>query len=216
MKRMFKLVLIIAMAFPVTAMAQLFGFFDSGTSEDLQHDFDIARLNDLEVLSGYIEQYHSITGKYPFQGEVDYPHYVHIATQEQQKYAQGGPPYEHKKTPSSDLLRELVSVLGDEISVPFDPQRMPVNKPNFYIYMVVDDVYFLAVHLHNDFPFAQKVANYYYKVEVTSNAIGNRPGTWLRADLLSDPQYIEAASAAPIKPGYVEELRNKLGGNDAF
>lgn len=215
-KSIAKLALLVFAAFPVYSNAEFLDFLSSGTSENLQHDFDIARLNDLEILSGYIEQYREITGKYPFQGEVDYPHYVYIATQEQQQYAQGGPPYRHKITQTSDLIRELTTTLGTEISVPFDPQRVPVNKPNFYIYMVVDDVYFLAVHVHNNFSFTQRVTDYYYKVEVTNNSQGNRPGTWLRAELLSDPDYIEAVSTNPIKPGYVEKLRDSLGGNGAF
>jgi hypothetical protein len=188
----------------------------SGTSEDLQHDFDIARLRDLETLSGYIEEYRARAGKYPFQGDVPFPNYVFIATEQQQQYAQGGPPYEHRKTPAVDFLRELQAVLGEDVALPFDPQRVPVNKPNFYVYMVVDDNYFLAVHVHNAFPFAQKVADYYYKVEVTNNVDGNRQGTWPRAELLADPGYMEAVSAVPIKPGYVEQLRESLGGNAAF
>jgi len=207
-------IVLAVLALPGLAQAQL--GFRCGTLEALQHDFDVARLKDLESLSGYIEQYHARAGKYPFQGEVPYPHYVHIATAEQQQYAQGGPPYEHRKTPAVDFLRELEAVLGDDVTLPFDPQRVPVNKPNFYIYMVVGDTYFLAVHVHNGFPFAQEVAECYYKVEVTSQLDGNRQGTWPRAELLADPGYVEAVNAAPNRPGYVEDLRQGLGGNDAF
>ena len=116
----------------------------SGTSESLQHDLDITRLEDLKVLSGHIEKYRELTGKYPFEGAVNIPNYTLIATREQQKYAVGGPGYNHKKTPAIDFVSELQEKLGD-IEVPFDLQRVPVNKPNFYIYSIVDDVYFLSL-----------------------------------------------------------------------
>lgn len=187
----------------------------SGTSESLQHDLDIARLEDLKVLSGHIEKYRELTGRYPFEGVVNIPNYTLIATREQQKYAVGGPSYNHKKTPAIDFVSELRAKLGD-IEVPFDLQRVPVNKPNFYIYSIVDDTYFLAVHVHNDFSFANKISDYYYKVEVTNRNGGNRTGTWFRTELLSHPEFNAALQSPPIKPGYTSKLRTRLGGNGAF
>lgn len=216
MKPLLKLVLVTVIALSCVACAPLGDFLESGTSEDLQHDLDIARLKDLEALSGYIEQYHEATGKYPLQGEVDFQHYVYIATQEQQQYVRGSPPYTHKTSPATRFVRELTDVLGADLVIPFDPQRYPVNKPNFYIYMVAGDTYFLAVHLHNDFAFTQKVADYYYKVEVTNAPEAVRQGLWLRNELLANPDYVDAATAAPFKPGYVEQVRSSLGGNAAF
>lgn len=98
MNRDTKLLFLFLFLMPCLSHAGLMDFFKSGTSEDLQHDFDIVRLKDIATLSGYIEKYKEITGKYPFEGEVNIPHYVHIATKEQEQYAKGGPPYEHKKT----------------------------------------------------------------------------------------------------------------------
>lgn len=188
----------------------------SGTSEALQHDLDIVRLQDLQTLSTYVERYREIKGRYPLQGQADVPHYVHIATQEQQQYAQMSPPYAHVKTPAKDFVDELIATLGNDIEVPFDLQRVPVNKPNFYIYMITGKTYFLAVHVHQDFPFANKVADFYNKVEITNGTDVNRPGTWQRAKLLTNPAYISATHAQPHKPGYTEQLRDRLGGNGAF
>jgi hypothetical protein len=216
MKRDMKWLLFFCLFIPCLSSAGLMDFFRSGTSEDLQHDFDIVRLKDLSTLSGYIEKYKEITGKYPFEGEVNIPHYVHIATKEQEQYAKGGPPYKHKKTSAKDFIKELQSKLGNDIQIPFDLQRVPVNKPNFYIYMVMGDVYFLAVHVHNDFSFANKIADYYYKVEVTNNSNAKSKGTWLRSELLANQSYIGAINVKPKKPDYAEELRNRLGGNNAF
>lgn len=80
MKSVLKLLFVIIIMLPAISDAQLPDIFGSGTSEGLQHDFDITRLKDLGTLSGYLEKYHETTGKYPFQGEVNYPHYVYVAT----------------------------------------------------------------------------------------------------------------------------------------
>lgn len=215
MHRHTKLILLLLLM-PRLAQAGFMDFFKSGTSEDLQHDLDIVRLKDIATLSGYIEKYKEIAGKYPFEGEVNVPHYVHIATKEQEQYAKGGPPYQHKRTSVQDFIKELQSKLGNDIQIPFDLQRVPVNKPNFYIYMVIGNFYFLAVHVHNDFSFANRVADYYYKVEVTNNSDANRKGTWLRSELLANEAYINAINEKPNKAGYAEQLRDKLGGNNAF
>lgn len=201
---------------PAISFAGILDFFKSGTSEALQHDFDIVRLNDLVQLSGYIEQYHDLTGRYPLEGETELPHYVHIATKEQEKYADVGPPYSHKRTSAKAFIDELQKELGTDIQIPFDLQRVPTNKPNFYIYMIKDSTYYLAVHVHQDFPFANKIGDYYNKVEVTNYPGTKRKGTWLRSDLIVNPSFVDAIEAIPYKPGYAEELREKLGANDAF
>ena len=194
----------------------VFRYLQTGTSEPLQEDFDIARLNDLVELSGYIEQYWQKTGKYPYQSTEPIPVYVFVATQEQAKYTKNGPPYEHIRVEPSNFVAELVSVLGDSISVPFDPQRVPVNKPNFYLYMVAGENYYLAVHLHQEFEFANHLGDFYSKVEVTNDPLATRKGTWRRAELLQQPTFQAALKARPNKPGYVEDLRSRLGGNSAF
>jgi len=135
--------------------------------------------------------------------------------QAQQKYTQSKLPFEHKKTSAKEFVTELQSKLGN-IEVPFDLQRVPVNKPNFYIYMVVDDVYFLAVHLHNGYSFTNNISKFYNKVEVTNNPDAVRSGVWLRSELIDNPAYKAALQAQAYKPGYTAQLRNKLGGNNAF
>jgi hypothetical protein len=46
------------------------------------------------------------------------------------------------------FILELESALGSPIEEHYDPQFHPVDKPNFYIYLVRDDTYFFAVHVH--------------------------------------------------------------------
>jgi len=165
---------------------------------------------------GYIEQYKELTGTYPFQKETNLPHYIFIATKDQEQYTKNGPPYKHKRTAASDFVDELKSTLGDDIQIPFDLQRVPTNKPNFYMYLVRDEHYYLAVHLHQNFPFANKIGNYYYKVEISSNKNAGSKGTWLRNKLLAHPPFNAARKATPHKPDYAKSTREKLGGNDAF
>ncbi|EAR09115.1 hypothetical protein [Reinekea blandensis] len=212
-----KFFLLFVLIMPISANADLFGIGESGTNEELQHDLDIARINDLVLMSGYIQAFKEKTGSYPLQGEVPFPNYVYVATKEQKQYTEGGgPPYSHKNTPVNELIEELMTVLGSDIEIPFDLQRVPVNKPNFYIYMVHGDSYYFAVHLHHPQQYANKVSDHYYKVEVTNNEKAVRQGVWLRKDLLNDEVFLNDLSKTPIKPGYTESLRVKLGGNTAF
>ena len=139
MKQASRIVLILALLIPVVSSAGLMDFFKSGTSKKLQNDFDFVRLMDVATLSGYIEEYSYVTGKFPFGCEIEYPHYVHIATKQQEQYAKGAPPYQHKRASAKEFIVELQSKLGKDIEIPFDLRKAPVNKPNFYIYMVVDN-----------------------------------------------------------------------------
>src|SRR5690606_34714874 len=101
---------------------------------------------------------------------------------EQQRYV-AAPSIEHTTTGIGSLLAELQRVLGDELQLPFDPQRVPVNMPNFYVYMIDGDNWYLTVHLHEAFPFANRLADYYHKQDLT-NSEQRGPGQWLRSELL--------------------------------
>ena len=206
---------IVLLLFIVSCTTSSDGFLDSGTSEPLQHDFDIARLNDLKNLGGMIEEYKDKTGRYPLEGISNVPNYVHIATKNQQKFVKGKPPYSHKITDVNEFILTLQEVLGNDIKIPFDPQKIPVNKPNFYIYKISGDIYYLAVHVFEEYEFSKNVAKYYNKVEVT-NSPQRSKGAWLYDELISNSTFEDAISKTPNKPGYVEQLRNKMGNNNAF
>ena len=174
-----------------------------------QHDIDIARLNDLKVMGAYVEEYRNVKGRYPFEGEYDVPVYVYIATRGQQKYVKGAPPVEHVRVGVKDFIAELEEGLGTSVLLPFDPQKVPVKKPNFYIYMIDSGTFNLAVHLYSEFSFARKVSEHYFKVEV-SNSPNTSYGIWPYEDLLKDKDFIAASSEKPAKPDYVEEMRQKM------
>jgi hypothetical protein len=187
---------------------------ESGTSDALQHDFDIARLKDLAVLSGYIEQFHALTGRYPLQGASTLANYSFIATREQQKGITP-PPYEHTRTEVGTLISELQQVLGEDLELPFDPQQFAVTAPVFYMYMIIEDTWFLAVHLYGDYPFANRLGDHYSKVEITNRG-QTGPGQWLREALMNNADYQAAVARQPHQPGYVEKVRAGMGGNRAF
>lgn len=135
--------------------------------EGFQNDADIVRLKHLQYWVNLIEEYHAKTGKYPFQGQSDAPIIVKIATPRQLAYFPEDPSgiqnYSMKK-----LVATLEKGLGRTIDEYYDPQYAPDAKPNFYLYMIDGDEYFLAVHTHQAYPFARKVAQNYYKVEVSN------------------------------------------------
>ncbi len=149
-------------------------FKKMGTSSVYQHDADIVRLKHLKYLGGIIEEFKEKTGEYPLVNGSPLQNYVHIASSHQQEYAQsGGPPYEHTKTGMREFKKILERGLNRKIDLPFDPQTVAVNKPNFYIYMTERDRYFLSVHLHDGEGVGRKVGPYYYKAEISNVSIPN-------------------------------------------
>ena len=217
----FKLIpiLILLAVMPSVVSADLFGgvkdILSTGTSSPMQQDFDIARLKDLKELGGHIERYKVLTGKYPLEGVTNVSNYVHIATKGQQKYASGRPPFSHKLTDVKELIAELQKVLGEDVLIPFDPQKIPVHKPNFYVYTVHGSTYYLAVHLFQSFPFSKNVADNYNKLEVT-NSPQRGKGAWLYNDLIKNLEFVSAVAKTENKPGHVESLRRSMGNNNAF
>ena len=141
---------------------------------------------------------------------------VHIATENQQRQIIGGPPYAHEVIAAEELRNELESVLGQRIEFPHDPQRVAVGRPNFYMYMIDGDTYFLAVHLHHHYAFAQHVGPNYSKLEL-SNKPNPINGIWSLEDLLRHEQFLASATRPLHNPqtfarssfrGAIETARN--------
>lgn len=175
----------------------------AGTSESFQKDADIVRLKHLKYYGELIEEYARKAGKYPFQGREKVPVYVFVAHDRQEKYTKPGPPYSHVVVPFSELVKDVESVLGREIPEYFDPQFVPVHKPNFYIYMVADDTYYFAVHVYQPFTFAKKVGENYNKIEISNN-----PGKESRAcapdALFGSKSFKKELGKKMRKPGFFE------------
>lgn len=171
------------------------------TSTSFQKDADIIRLRHLNYYGDILEEYNQKAGHYPFQGQEDIPLYVHVANDKQINSTKDGPSYAHKVIPFKDFVLELERVLGREINEYYDPQYAPDHKPNFYIYMITNDTYFFAIHVHQPFGFAKKVAEYYYKIEISNNP--NRQN--LAKDpfeLFSSPEFLTELDKPLSKEGF--------------
>lgn len=138
------------------------------TSVTFQKDADIVRLKHLKYYGELIGKYRAAKGIYPFQGRKDNPIYVHIANDKQKKATKDGPKSPHVVIPLAEFIAEIESTLGHEIAEYYDPQYSGVYKPSFYTYKVHQDIYFFAIHVHQPFPFAKKVSEFYYKVEISN------------------------------------------------
>ncbi len=179
-----------------------------GTSAEYQHDADIVRLNDVKLFGSYLQKYYKIAGHYPLQGASELPVYVHLATKEQEQFTKSGPGHSHTEISLETLIKEMGSVLKEEIIVPFDPQHRPANKPNFYIYMITGDTFYFAVHLHQSYSFTRKVDDYYHKLEIS-----NKPDIGQNIlkydDLLKNKAFTKALEEKMIKPDYFKHVREE-------
>jgi hypothetical protein len=179
-----------------------------GAAESFQHDADILRLQHLKYYGLLIEEYHDKTGRYPFQGKSEVPIYVHVANDQQVGFIKNAAPYKHEVVSFAEFVRELESSLGRAVEEYYDPQYRPVGKPNFYVYMVHKDAYFFAVHLHQGFPFAERLAEHYYKAEISS-AANEQNRAWSPSDLFKDPDFVKATQRPLAKPGFFREREKK-------
>ncbi|MCP4678696.1 MAG: hypothetical protein GY854_24935 [Deltaproteobacteria bacterium] len=143
-------------------------FLRSDAAEDFQRDADIIRLRHLHYYGSLLEEYRAATGRYPLQGREPVPVYVLVGHSDQLRQIPPGPEYEHVVVPFAELVEELQAGLGRSIEERYDPQLFARYKPNFYIYKVTSAGFFFAVHTHQGFPFATRVGDNYFKVEISS------------------------------------------------
>ena len=200
-----KILLLVALAIPVIGIF-VWSQVRSGLQK-FQVDADILRLQHLKHYGQLIEEYHQETGKYPLQGRADVPIYVHVANDQQIEFSKRGPPTEHEVVSFAEFVSELETALGHTVEEFYDPQYRPVNKPNFYIYMIHGNDYFFAVHLHQPFPFAKRVAEHYYKAEISNAA--NSQNKALSPEILFNDTGFNAAIEKPIDKSGFFKAREK-------
>ncbi len=193
------------------------GLYDILGGGAYQRDVDIIRLNDLQEIGGYIEEYKKETGDYPYSAKSNIPVIVNIATKEQQEIFKNapGPPFQHTKVSAVSFTKELEKGLARKIKMPFDLQRRPNGRQNFYSYMIVEGRYYLAVHLYNEYSFAEKVAENWFKVQISNISQSNVP-IWKYEELLTNPHFHEAISQPVSKPDYFKQLREKIRNEIGF
>ena len=167
-----------------------------GLKEKYQEDADLFRLRHLVYYGNLIEEYHAKTGHYPLQGMSQNPYYVHLAAPHQMKYVKGGPRYAHDVMDVESFRRVLEEGLGRKVALKFDPQKVPTGAPIFYIYMIEDEAFHFAVHLHHRYDFVAPVGRNYNKVEIT-NVPSDRVGLWQFKSLMEDHDFKTALARKP-------------------
>jgi len=156
----------------IIALLSLFGC--ATMEKGYQDNSDKIRLEHLRYYGDLLDEYYEIEGKYPFQEKYDVPVYITIANEFQQKNANQQLPFEHKKISSEQFEKELENVLKKDITLKFDPQKVGVYAPNFYIYNVYQKVFYFAIHLYNENDFSNNIGKHYNKMELTNNHILNK------------------------------------------
>lgn len=168
--------------------------------QGFQDDADIYRLRHIKYYGELLEKYYKKTGKYPFQGEEKLPIYVFIANDKQEEYTKDENPQQHKVYTLKSFIKELENELGEKIHQYYDPQFKPNKKPNYYMYMIRDNQYFFAVHTSRYKNFTTKVADNYYKVEISNKKL---KGTNILTldELVSNAEFNEIINSKPVKEG---------------
>jgi hypothetical protein len=174
-----------------------------------QKDADIYRLMHLKYYGSLIEEYYQKNQKYPFQDKEKKPIEVIVAHKKQEKYAN---PKNNPNNPSrysmKEFVQELEKGLNREINEYYDPQYIPIYKPNFYIYTIQDGVYYFAVHVSQSFSFSHKVLDNYYKVEITNNTKDARYGI-LFSELIKNDDFIKIIETVPSKESFFMKREEK-------
>jgi len=139
--------------------------------DDFQKGADIVRAQHLKYYAELIEEYKVKTGTYPFMEDAEVPIYVFIATRRQlpEGYPQQQLPFEHKMGSVKHFFNLLEKGLQREIPEYYDPQYAGAGgRPNYYMYVANQGTYFFAVHFKKEMFFTKKVAENYYKVDVSN------------------------------------------------
>lgn len=132
---------------------------------------DQRRIADVSQIARIVDEFHSRTGRYPLASlNIPVTVGVNITLDElPPRYTQPPPGAPGEIVPYSVLLAELRSVLGDDLELPMDPQRVAVYAPNFYQYQYYDDgSYYVSVNLYYEIPGTERLADHYYKYELSS------------------------------------------------
>lgn len=177
-----------------------------------QDDADIIRIQHFDYYLNIINQYHSITGRYPYEGELDAPGYVFIMTDEQEKYFKDTNPYTHYSIDDKHFFQELRSVVDQNIIERYDPQKVPTRRPNFYMYLINDDKYYLAVHLNDGNLFAKKIGKNYFKLEASNNH-SEENKTYSYEYLSNNEDYNKLVTQEPVNAGFFKSLEDKYRDN---
>lgn len=143
----------------IAAVLFLFFIFYDNLEGNYQKNADRVRIEHLVYWTGLIEEYHDISGMYPFQDRYigsESIGLVRIVSEYQSQYFDpDSPSYRSefdnnwnnrfRENSVQEMLLELERVLGREIEARFDFQKVPTNSPIGYNYFVTNDGYLMWV-----------------------------------------------------------------------
>jgi hypothetical protein len=181
--------------------------FEGGTLKPMQEDFDRIRLDHLFEIDSTIREFVQRTGSLPFAKLSDsIPVVVVIASDDQyqrnrenlairvdrelraEKGVLPPAPPRAEFVAAYDFVGALQEGLGRQLSLPLDPQQVPVNKPSVYLLVIYRGVYDVSAYLHNDAAFARGIGPYHYKVALANRSLPTS-GIWRREDLLANTEF---------------------------
>ena len=174
---------------------------------DFQHDADTYRARHLGYYVKLIEEFKEKTGRYPLQGDEKRPIWTHVANSWQLKNTRPGPSYAHVRVPFAEWVRDVEEGLGREIDELYDPQLAPVGRPNFYVYVLSGDQYFMSVYVSESLPFAREEGPKNYKIAV-SNICKPDDGHVGPKDLLASKEFSEVTARPLVRDGLLIEREN--------
>lgn len=155
-----------------------------------QQAADAKRVYDVHLIAGLVEKYKAKKGFYPF-GEIKPPDLLHPEEKPEEitpteiiitpcilkdEYNRPAPGRNAAIRPSISFVSELFQVLKDDPeskmlleNFPYDPQKIPVDAPNFYQYRINSEGnYSISANLYHPYPNTQKIKDNYYKYEIGS------------------------------------------------
>jgi hypothetical protein len=200
--------------------------FEGGTLKPMQEDFDRIRLDHLLEIDSTLREFVHRKGSLPFASLADaVPVVVVIATDDQHQRNREGleirvdrelraengvlPPAPSRVqfVTAAAFVDALQEGLGRPISLPIDPQRVPVNKPSVYLLVLYRGVYDVSAYLHHNVEFARELGPYHNKVALANRSLP-ASGNWRREDLLANSAFREFFRKPFNRGGYT--LRTQL------
>ncbi len=165
-----------------------------------QQDMDIIRVQHLQQIGSWLEEYRRVAGHYPLGNKKagQLASYVYIdRTNQRANHVNGVTRY--SIVMSTELFeQDLSQVLGRPIRLPVDPQSSYSDKPLSYIYIADGDSYRLVGFTDHAFLFTKPLAEHSHLVSITSDArLHDGINYW---DLMGKAPFKRVLAATPAKP----------------
>lgn len=139
------------------------------TSKRYQQCADATRMADLFTIAQMIEDYHTETGRYPFQPTDDRIVEALLASRDLTEAERKGTSQFTTVLDRIGFYDELERILGaGRVQRLTDPQKVADDAPHFYQYRAVRDAYYVSVNLFEAVPQSIELGPRYHKVQLGS------------------------------------------------